>query len=177
MDGVVDEEDIQQVEGPSEQYGGSWDNRWVAGTALDDAEPVREAAGRYRETEDVGVVMDTREAEGTDSGVEEGQGNMQDGERERSGSIVRHDNGSRGRAGALLTWEEDLGETPTAGALVRGRFCVDSESRGGGGGIWDDDKGKLPPGCPKGGSCLGGWSWLFGTTGEWWERCICMDEG
>lgn len=71
---------------------------------------------------------------------------MQDGECERNNSIVRYDNGSRGRAGGLLTWEEDLGETPTVGALVRGRFCVDSESRGGGGGIWDDDKGKLPPG-------------------------------
>ena len=92
---MVDEEDIQRVDGPSEQYVGSWDNQWVGGTALDDAEPVREAAGQYRETEDVGVVMDTREAEGTDSGVEEGQGSMQDGERERSGSIVRHDNGSR----------------------------------------------------------------------------------
>jgi len=33
-----------------------------------------------------------------------------------------------------LTWE-DLGETPTGGALGRARFCVDSESRGGGGGI------------------------------------------
>src|SRR6266576_1816821 len=97
--------------------------------------PVLSCGRRYR-----------REAEGTHSRVEEGQGSMQDGECERSGSIVRHDNGSRERAGALLTWEEDLGETPTGGALVRGRFCVDSESRGGGGGIWDDDKGKLPPG-------------------------------
>jgi hypothetical protein len=48
--------------------------------------------------------------------------------------------------GIQLTWE-DLGETPTGGALVRGRFCVDSESRGGGGGIWDD-KDKLPPAWP-----------------------------
>ena len=134
MDGVVDEEDIQRVEGPSEQYEGSWDNQRVGGTVLGDAEPVREVAERYRETADAGVVMDTKEAEGTDSRVE-GQGSMQDGEYERSGSIVRYDNGSRGRAGGLLTWEEDLGETPTAGALVRGRFCDDSESRGGGGGI------------------------------------------
>lgn len=132
MDGVVDEEDIQRVEGPSEQYGGSWDKQRVAGTVLDGGEPVREVAERYRETVDAGVVMDTREAEGTHSRVE-GQGSMQDGE--YSGSIVRYDNGSRGRVGVLLTWEEDLGETPTAGALVRGRFCVDSESRGGGGGI------------------------------------------
>ena len=139
MDGEVDEEDIQRVGGPSEQYGGSWDNRDTVG----DAEPVREVEERYRETGDAGVVMDTREAEGTHSRVEEGQGSMQDGKCEHSGSIVRHDNGSRERAGALLTWEEDLGETPTGGALVRGRFCVDSESRGGGGGIWD---GKLPPG-------------------------------
>lgn len=146
MDGVADEEDIQRVEGPSEQYGGSWDIQRVGGTVLGDAEPVRAVAERYRETGDAGVVMDTREAEGTHSRVEEGQGSMQDGECEPSGSIVRYDNGSRERAGALLTWEEDLGETPTAGAFVRGRFCVDSESRGGGGGIWDGGKGKLPPG-------------------------------
>jgi len=145
MDGVVDGEDIQRVEGPSEEYGGSWDNRRVGDTVLGDAEPVREVEERYRETADAGAVMDTREAEGRDSGVE-GQGSMQDGECERIGSIVRYDNGSRERAGGLLTWEEDLGETPTGGTLVRGRFCVGSESRGGGGGIWDDDKGKLPPG-------------------------------
>jgi hypothetical protein len=36
--------------------------------------------------------------------------------------------------GAVLTWE-DLGETPIGVALLRGRFCIDSESRGGGGGI------------------------------------------
>jgi hypothetical protein len=58
------------------------------------------------------------------------------------------------REGLRLTWEEDLGETPTGGALVRGRFCVGSESRGGGGGIWDD-RGKLLPVWLKGGSCLG----------------------
>lgn len=46
-----------------------------------------------------------------------------------------NNNGSRERGRARLTWEEDLGETPTVGAFVRGRFCVDSESRGGGGGI------------------------------------------
>jgi hypothetical protein len=65
---VVDEEDIQRVDGPSEQYGGSWDNQRVGGTVLGDAEPVREVAGRYRETGDAGVVMDTREAEGTHCG-------------------------------------------------------------------------------------------------------------
>jgi hypothetical protein len=142
---VVDEEDIQRVGGPSEPYGGSWDNQRVVGTVSGDAEAVHEVAERYRETAGAGVVMDTREAEGTHSRAE-GEGSMQDGECEHSGSIVRYDNGSRGRAGVLLTWEEDLGETPTGGALVRGRFCVDSDSRGGGGGIWDDDKGKLPPG-------------------------------
>jgi hypothetical protein len=82
MDGVVDEEDIQ-VEGPSGQYGDSWDNQGVGGTVLHDAEPVREVAERYRETADAGVVMDTKEAEGTDSRVEERQGSMQDGECER----------------------------------------------------------------------------------------------
>ena len=98
MDEVVDGEDIQQVVDPSEQYGGSWDNQRVGGTELDDAEPVR-VEERYRETADGGVVMDTREGEDTDSGVE-GQGSMQDGECERIGSIVRHDNGSRERAGS-----------------------------------------------------------------------------
>lgn len=68
MDGVVDEEDIQGVEGPSEQYGGSWDNPRVGGTVLGDAEPVHEVAERYRGTADAGVVMDTREAEGTHCG-------------------------------------------------------------------------------------------------------------
>jgi hypothetical protein len=67
---VVDEEDIQ-VEDPSGQYGGSWDNQRVGGTVLGDAEPVREVAERYRETADAGVVMDTRAAEGTDSRVKE----------------------------------------------------------------------------------------------------------
>jgi hypothetical protein len=91
--------------------------------------------------------MDTREAEGTHAGVEEWHGSMQDSEYdecERSGSIDRYGNGNRRMAGALLTWE-DLGETPTGGALLRGRFCVGLESRGGGG-ICDNDKGKLPPG-------------------------------
>ena len=86
---MVDEEDIQRVEGPSEQYGGSWDNQRAGGTVLGDAEPVREVAERYRETVDAGVVMDTREAEGTHSRVE-AQRSMQDGEGEQSGSIVRH---------------------------------------------------------------------------------------
>jgi hypothetical protein len=71
MDGEVDEEDTQRVEGPYEQYGGSWDNQRVGGTGLGDAEPVREVEERYRETADAGVVMDTRGAERTDSGVEE----------------------------------------------------------------------------------------------------------
>jgi hypothetical protein len=79
MDGVADEEDIQRVDGPSEQYGGSWDNQRVGGTVLGDAEPARAVAERYRETGDAGFVMDTREAEGTHSRVE-GQGSMQDGE-------------------------------------------------------------------------------------------------
>ena len=75
MDGVADEEDIRRVEGPSEQYEGSWGKQSVGGTVLRDAEPVREVEERYRETADAGVVMDTREAEGTDSGVvQEGQG-------------------------------------------------------------------------------------------------------
>ena len=70
MDGVVGEEDIQRVGGPSGEYGGSWDNQRV-GTVLDDAGPVREVEERYRGMADAGVVMDTREAEGRHSGVEE----------------------------------------------------------------------------------------------------------
>jgi len=85
--GVVDEEDIQRVGGPSEQYGGSWDNQRVEGTVLGGAEPVRGVVERYRETGEAGVVMDTREAESTHSGVE-GQGSMQNGEGEHGGSIV-----------------------------------------------------------------------------------------
>ncbi len=112
------DEDTQRVAGPSEEYGGNWDNPRVRGTVLDGAEVVREVVERYRKAAEAGVVMDTREAEGTHSRVEEGKG----GVHERDGSIVRRSNGSRGRGGALLTWEEDLGETPTAGTLARERF-------------------------------------------------------
>lgn len=38
------------------------------------------------------------------------------------------------RQETILTWE-DLGETPIGVVLLRGRFWIDSESRGGGGGI------------------------------------------
>jgi hypothetical protein len=65
MDGVVDA-DIQRVEGPSEQYGDSWDNQRVGDTVLGGAEPVREVVERYRGTA-AGVVKDMREAEGTHS--------------------------------------------------------------------------------------------------------------
>lgn len=71
MDGEVDGEDTRRVEGPYERYGGSWDNLTVGGTGLGDVEPVRAVEERYRETADAGVAMDTREAERTDSGVEE----------------------------------------------------------------------------------------------------------
>ena len=73
MGGVVDG-DTRRVEGPSEQYGDSWDNQRVVGTVLGvlgGAEPVREVVERYRGTAE--VVKDTREAEGRHSGVDEGQ--------------------------------------------------------------------------------------------------------
>jgi hypothetical protein len=132
---VVDE-DIQRVEGPSEQYEDSWDNQSVGDIELDDvglggAEPVRGVVERYRGTAEAEVVKDMREAEGTHSR------RRRKYVTERVSAAVplgRQNNGSR-RGGAQLTWEEDLGETPTVGALGRGRFCVDSESRGGGGGI------------------------------------------
>jgi hypothetical protein len=133
MDGVADE-DIQQVEGPSERYGDSWHNQRVGDTVMGGA-AVREVVERYRGTAEAEVVKDTREAEGRHSGVDDGEGRMRDGERERGGPFGRQNNGSRGRGVGRLTWEEDLGETPTVGALGRGRFGVDSESRGGGGGI------------------------------------------
>jgi hypothetical protein len=64
---VVDE-DIQLVEGPSGQYGDSWDSQKVGGTVLGGAEPVREVVERYRETADAGVVKDTMEVEDRHSG-------------------------------------------------------------------------------------------------------------
>jgi hypothetical protein len=72
---------------------------------------------------------------------------MQDGEHAHG-----IENGSKMKRGTRLTWEDDLGETPTGAGPVRGRFCVESESREGGGIC--DDKGKLLPAWPKGGSCL-----------------------
>jgi hypothetical protein len=84
---VVDE-DIRQVEGPSEQYGDSWDNQKVEGTVLGGAVPVREVVERYR-TAEAGVVKDTTEAEGRHSGVDGGQGSIRDGECERGGPFGR----------------------------------------------------------------------------------------
>jgi len=68
MDGVADE-NIQRVEGPSELYGDNCDNQRVEDTVLGGAEPVREVVERYRGTAEAGVVKNTREAEGTHSGV------------------------------------------------------------------------------------------------------------
>lgn len=67
------DEDIQLVEGPSGQYGDSWDNQKVGGTVLGGAEPVREVVERYREIVGAGVVRDTMEAEDRHSGGDGGQ--------------------------------------------------------------------------------------------------------
>ena len=67
------DEDIQLVEGPSGQYGDSWDNQKVGGTVLGGAEPVREVVEQYREIADAEVVKDTTEAEDRRSGGDGGQ--------------------------------------------------------------------------------------------------------
>lgn len=83
------DEDIQQAEGPSAQYGDNWDNQRVGGTVLDGAvlggaEPVREVVERYKMA-GVEVVKDTKEAEGRRSRIDGGQGSMRDGEGEHGG--------------------------------------------------------------------------------------------
>jgi hypothetical protein len=67
---VVDE-NIQLVEGPSGQYGDSWDIQKVGGTVLGGVEPVREVVELCREIADAGVVKDTMEAEDRHSGGDE----------------------------------------------------------------------------------------------------------
>lgn len=61
------------MEGPSGQYGDSWDNQKVGGTVWGGAEPVHEVVERYRETADAGVVKGTMEAEDMHSGGDGGQ--------------------------------------------------------------------------------------------------------
>jgi hypothetical protein len=65
MDGVVDA-GIRQVGDPSGPYGAdNWDNQRAGeGTVLDGVGFVHEAAERYREGGQVGVVTDTLEAGG-----------------------------------------------------------------------------------------------------------------
>lgn len=113
--------DIQGV-GASTSCGDSLDMLSVGeGTAPDGAGFVREVGGPY-------TVMVQEAVESDTSGVE--------GRHSTRSSAVTFCLGKRERRkmGALLTWE-DLGETPIGVALLRGRFCIDSESRGGGGGI------------------------------------------
>ena len=157
MGEVVDVNTLQ-AEGPSAPYEvDSWDNPRVdEGTVSDGVGLVHEVAEQYRERVPARVVMDTRD-------VEEGRHSSdfrvtEEGACKTVGvsttlPLGRKKMEARRRGGTRLTWEDDLGETPTCCGPVRGRFWVESESRGGGG-IWED-KGKLPPAWPKGGSCLG----------------------
>jgi len=147
MDEVVGV-DTRQAEGPSAPYEvDSLDNQRVGeGTVLDGVGLVHEVAERYRTAVHARVVTDMREVEerrySRDFQVKE------EGACKRAGVSAAFPFGRRkmeggGRGGTRLTWEDDLGETPTCCGPVRGRFWVGSESRGGGGIC--EDKGKLPP--------------------------------